>query len=241
MLTPMTTINDPSGTTIDEVGGGLYRITTPVRASGFAFTFNRYLLVDDEAVLFNTGPRKMASLVIAAVAKVLPLAKVRWISFGHVEADECGALNEILAAAPSAVPLCGSLAARVSMNDLADRAPRELEDGEEIVTGRRRLSWIAAPHVPHAWENGFLFDTTTKTRRLLRPWAEYTGADRAPRGPRADDPRVHARKCVARRWREVVAGFGRARRGVNARVAVPPGATKSRGVCSDYQTCGISR
>jgi flavorubredoxin len=188
----MTTINDPSGTTIDEVGDGLYRITTPVRAGGFAFTFNRYLLVDDEAVLFHTGPRKMASLVIAAVAKVLPLAKVRWISFGHVEADECGALNEILAAAPSAVPLCGSLAARVSMNDLADRAPRELEDGEEIVTGRRRLSWIAAPHVPHA--------------------------------------RV-----------EVVAGFGRARRGVNARVAVPPGATKSRGVCSDYQTCGISR
>jgi flavorubredoxin len=175
----MAIIDAASGTTVDEVGPDLYRISTPVRSGGFHFTFNRYLLLDDEPLLFHTGPRKMATLTIAAVATVVPLSKLRWISFGHVEADECGALNEILAAAERATPLCGSVAARVSVHDIADRPPRGLDDGEQLVTGRRTLSWIAAPHVPHAWENGFLFDSTSRTL-LCGDLFTQGGADHDP-------------------------------------------------------------
>ena len=37
---------------------------------------------------------------VADAAATLPLERLRWISFGHVEADECGSMNAWLAAAP---------------------------------------------------------------------------------------------------------------------------------------------
>ena len=58
------------------------------------------------------------------------------MGFSHVEADECGALNDFLAAAPNAEPLCGEIAAMVSIGDLADRPPRALADGETLDLGR---------------------------------------------------------------------------------------------------------
>jgi flavorubredoxin len=105
----------------------------------------------------------MFPLVKEAVASVMPVERLRWVSFSHVEADECGALNEWLAAAPRAAALCGNIAAMVSIKDIADRPPRALPEGEALRIGRRSVRWIDAPHVPHGWECGFLFEETART------------------------------------------------------------------------------
>lgn len=147
-----------------EIANGIYRINTPVVIEGAGgFSFNQYLIVDDEPLLFHTGPRKMFPFVREAVARVLPIEKLRYISFSHVEADECGSLNEWLAAAPQAMPLCGTVAAMVSINDLADRAPRALTDGERLTLGEHTVRWFDTPHLPHAWECGLLMEERTST------------------------------------------------------------------------------
>lgn len=155
--------NTQSGTNVHEIAEGIYRINTPLDIPGNAFSFNQYLVVDEEPLLFHTGPRRLFPLVREAVASVLPPERLRWISFSHVEADECGSLNEWLATAPEAQPLCGSIAAMVSISDLADRPPRALANGETLTTGTRTMRWFDAPHVPHGWECGFLGEETTKT------------------------------------------------------------------------------
>jgi len=147
-----------------EVAEGIYRINTPVVfEGGGGFSFNQYLLVDDDTLLFHTGPRKMFPLVREAVASVLPVERLRYIAFSHVEADECGSLNEWLAAAPRSVPLCGRVAAMVSIGDLADRAPRALADEELLLLGKHSVRWLDTPHLPHAWEFGFLMEERTST------------------------------------------------------------------------------
>jgi len=156
--------NQLSGTNVAEVASGVYRINTPVDLpGGAAFSFNQYLLADEDPLLFHTGPRRLFPLVREAVARVLPPERLRWISFSHVEADECGSLNEWLAIAPAAQPLCGTVAALVSIGDLADRPPRALADGETLSIGSRTVRWFDAPHVPHAWECGYLADESTRT------------------------------------------------------------------------------
>jgi flavorubredoxin len=156
--------NAASLTNIHEIAPAIYRINTPVALPGGPdFNFNQYLVVDDEPLLFHTGPRRMFPLVAEAIGKVTPLRSLRYVGFSHVEADECGALNDFLAAAPDAVPVCGQLAALVSVNDLADRAARALADGEVLRTGKRAFRWIDAPHVPHGWECGFMMETETRT------------------------------------------------------------------------------
>ena len=160
----MTMTNSQSGTNVFEVADGIYRINTPVQfGNGNSFSFNQYLVADDEPLLFHTGPRKMFSLVREAVASVLPVERLRYIGFSHVEADECGSLDEWLAVAPHAMPLCGKVAAMVSIEDLADRAPRALADGEVISLGRHRVRWLDAPHVPHGWDCGFMAEEVTHT------------------------------------------------------------------------------
>jgi flavorubredoxin len=160
----MAMTNKQTGTNVHEIADGIYRINTPVVIEGAGgFSFNQYLIVDDAPLLFHTGPRKMFSFVRDAVASVLPVEKLRYISFSHVEADECGSLNEWLAAAPRAVPLCGTVASMVSINDLADRAPRALTDGERLTLGKRSVRWFDTPHLPHAWECGLLMEERTST------------------------------------------------------------------------------
>src|ERR1041384_6454449 len=124
----MTITNRDSGTNVHEISERIYRINTPVAIEGGrgAFLLNQYLIADDEPLLFHTGPRKMFPLVREAVASIMPVERLRYVSFSHVEADECGSLNEWLGAAPQSVPLCGSIAAMVSISDIADRAPRVL-------------------------------------------------------------------------------------------------------------------
>src|SRR5262245_3799111 len=153
--------NPVSGTRVDEVADGVYRISTPVTTLPGGFTFNQYLIQDEEPLLFHSGPRRMFPLVSEAVAAVLPLERLRYVGLSHFEADECGALNEFLAAAPRAEPVCGTIAAMVAVDDFATRPARALADGEVLSLGRHQVRWLDTPHVPHAWECGFLFEEKT--------------------------------------------------------------------------------
>ena len=159
----MPTTNTQSGTSIDEIADGIHRIHTPVRAMPGGFSFNQYLVVDDEPLLFHTGGRALFPLVREAIEKVIPIDRLRWISFSHFEPDECGSLNELLAVAPNAQPVCGTIGAMVTIGPFADRPPRALKDGEGLTTGKRTFEWIDAPHLPHGWDCGFMFERSTKT------------------------------------------------------------------------------
>lgn len=166
-------------TVIDEIGEGIYRISTPVREIPGGFSFNQYLVVDDEPLLFHTGGRKLFPEVSRAIARVIPVDRLRWIGFSHVEADECGAMNEFLAAAPRATPVAGHVGAMIGLADSADRPARALAEGEALSTGKRRFTWLDAPHVPHAWECGFMFESTTRTL-LCGDLFTQPGADNPP-------------------------------------------------------------
>lgn len=155
--------NPQTGTNIHEVAPGIFRINTPVELPGQPFSFNQYLIVAGEPLIFHTGPRKMFPLVAEAIAKVMPLERLRHVGFSHYEADECGSLNEFLAAAPNAAPLTGTIAKMVSIDDVALRPARALADGESLDLGGHVVRWHDTPHVPHGWECGFLMETTTST------------------------------------------------------------------------------
>jgi flavorubredoxin len=151
-------------TQIDEIADGIYRLSTcvPDAAPG-GFTFNQFLVKGDDPLLFHTGHRAMFPLVSQAIARIIPLASIRWITFGHLEAAECGAMNAFLAAAPRAQVAHGTLGCMVSLDDLCDRAPHKLSDGEVIDLGGKRVRHIDTPHVPHNWEARVLFEETTAT------------------------------------------------------------------------------
>lgn len=172
-----------SGTNVHEIATNVYRISTKVPPSAMpgGFTFNQFLVVDDEPLLFHTGLRRIFPLVREAVKHVLgDEARLRWVGLSHVEADECGALNEWLAVAPNAQPVCSTIGARVSISDLADRPPRPLADGEELVLGAsKKVQWLDAPHLPHNWECGYLFESSTRTL-LCGDLFTHAGADVPP-------------------------------------------------------------
>lgn len=150
---------------IDEIAEGIFRISifVPEIAPPVGFSFNSFLILGEEPLLFHAGQRAMFPQFSAAVASLMPLERLRWISFGHIEADECGAMNLWLRAAPEAQVVHGETACSISLNDLADRPPRVVADGELIVSGHRRVRYIDTPHVPHAWESGLIFEETTRT------------------------------------------------------------------------------
>ena len=152
-------------TNIHEIADGVYRLATVIpEAAPGGFTFNQYLIDGDEPMIFHTGARQLFPLVSEAVGKVIDVASVRWISFGHVESDECGSMNQWLAAAPEATVAFNPLGVAVSLNDLCDRPPLALvtdEAGFDI--GGHVLRVFHTPHVPHGWEAQVLFDETTRT------------------------------------------------------------------------------
>jgi flavorubredoxin len=152
-------------TRIDEISAGLFRFSTfvPHIAPPAGFTFNQFLVLGQEPLLFHLGHRKTFPLTAAAVSRVLPLERLRWLSFGHVEADECGAMNDWLAAVPNAEIVHGMIGARVSIDDMADRPAHTIADDEVLDIGDRMLRFIATPHVPHGWEAGVFFEETTET------------------------------------------------------------------------------
>jgi flavorubredoxin len=160
-------------TTVDEIAAGVFRLSTWIPGiTEHGFTFNQFLLTapdvadrggsGDQPFLFHTGQRQLFPLVSEAIGRVIPLESLRWISFGHLEADECGAVNQLLAAAPGAEVIHGPLACMLSLNDMCDRPPVEVTDEPHDIAGHR-LRFIATPHVPHNWEAGLWFDETTST------------------------------------------------------------------------------
>ncbi|MCW5730392.1 MAG: MBL fold metallo-hydrolase [Alphaproteobacteria bacterium] len=152
-------------TRIDEIADGIFRLSTfvPEVAPPAGFTFNQFLIRAEQPLLFHCGMRAIFPLVSEALARLIRLEDLRWISFGHVEADECGAMNAWLAAAPRAEIMHGATACSVSLSDLADRPPRTLADGEVIDLGGRRVRYLDTPHVPHCWEAGLIHEETTGT------------------------------------------------------------------------------
>ena len=152
-------------TKIDEIDAGIYRLSVyvPEVAPPAGFTYNHFLILGDEPLLFHCGRRKMFPLVSEAVAKIIAVDRLRWLTFGHFEADECGSMNEWLAAAPHAQLAHGMVGCRVSLADMADRPPRVLANGEVVDIGGKRLRYIDTPHVPHGWDAGVLFEETTQT------------------------------------------------------------------------------
>jgi len=159
----MPVTNATSGTRVDEIAANIYRINTPVPLAIGLFSFNQYLIVDDEPLLFHTGLKRLFPAVREAIAAVMPVDRLLHIAFSHFESDECGSLNLLLAEAPRAVAMCSRVAAMVSVEDFADRPPRARADGETVRLGRHTVRWIDAPHVPHGWETGFLHEETTGT------------------------------------------------------------------------------
>ena len=143
---------------IDEIADDLYRIS--VYAPNFDLQFNHFLVRDDEPLLFHTGMRGMFPAVGEAVAKLIDPASLRWISWSHFEVDECGALNQWLAVAPDAVPVCGEVGAMVNIADFSNRPPRALKRDEVLDTGRHRFRFVPTPHLPHGWDAGVLFEET---------------------------------------------------------------------------------
>jgi flavorubredoxin len=152
-------------TRVDEIADGIFRISTfvPEVAPPAGFAFNQYLIRSEQPLLFHTGHRRLFPIVRDAVARLIDPASLRWIGFGHVEADECGAMNLWLEAAPGAEIAHGATACDVSLNDLADRPPRLLADGEVIDLGGRRVRYLDTPHTPHGWDAGLLYEETTGT------------------------------------------------------------------------------
>jgi flavorubredoxin len=144
-----------------EIAPSIYRLSTYIPDADFMF--NQFLVLDDEPLLFHTGLRALFPLVSDAVSRLVPLDRLRWITFGHVEADECGSMNLWLAAAPQAEVAHGAMGCVVSVNDLADRPPRPLQDGEVLTLGTKRMRRIETPHVPHGWDAGVYFEETTAT------------------------------------------------------------------------------
>ena len=151
-------------TTVDEIADHIYRLSTFVPDVGpTGFTFNQFVIDADEPAIFHTGPRAMFPLVSEAVASVVPLDKLRWIMFGHLESDECGAMNLFLAAAPSSQVAHGAMGCMVSINDLADRPPEQIQPDGTYDLGGKFLRNIDTPHVPHGWDAHVLYEETTGT------------------------------------------------------------------------------
>lgn len=158
----MPVTNPRSGTRVDEISAGIYRIHTPVGPTPGSFSFNQYLIVDEEPLLYHTGPRQMFGLVREAVSAVLPVGKLRYIGFSHFENDESGCLNEWLAVSPQASPLCGRVNGMINSGAF-DRPARVLADGGSLSLGKHQISWFDTPHLPHAWECGHIFEEKSRT------------------------------------------------------------------------------
>jgi len=150
-------------TRVDEIAERIYRLSTFLPVGPKGFTFNQFLVDAEEPLLFHCGQRALFPAVARAVARVMDLGRLRWIAFSHVEADECGALGEWLAAAPGATVTHGAIGCAIWLNDQAPRPPRALANGEILDLGGRKVQRLDTPHVPHCWDAGLLHEETTGT------------------------------------------------------------------------------
>ena len=151
-------------TRVDEIAERIYRLSTFLPAVGpSGLTFNQFLVDAEEPLLFHCGQRALFPAVSKAAARVMDLRRLRWITFSHVEADECGALAEWLDAAPAATVAHGAIGCAIWLNDQSPRPPRALANDEVLDLGGRRVRRLDTPHVPHCWDAGLLYEETTGT------------------------------------------------------------------------------
>lgn len=152
-------------TRIDEIADGVYRLSTlvPEVAPPAGFTFNQFLLMADEPLLFHCGHQFMFDSIRAAIETLMPVERLRWISFSHLEADESGSMNRWQERAPQAQLVHGQLGCDITLNDLSIRPPRPMRDGEVLDLGGKRVRYLATPHLPHGWDAGLMFEETTGT------------------------------------------------------------------------------
>ncbi|MEO6654007.1 MAG: MBL fold metallo-hydrolase [Ilumatobacteraceae bacterium] len=203
---------EPFTTQVDEIADDIYRLSTWIpEVSDDGFTFNQFLIRAEEPLLFHTGMRTMFPLVSEAVATILPPESIRWISFGHVEADECGSMNMWLTTAPGSEVVFGALGCDVSLNDMCDRPPHVLED-EVLDIGGKRVRQISTPHVPHGWEAQVLFEETTGTL-LCGDLFSQVGAPKAITTDSLVDPAIAAEQmfhatCLAPHTAETLRELG---------------------------------
>ena len=232
-------------TKISEIADGIYRLSTyvPDIAPPAGFTFNQFLVLGDEPLMFHTGLRKMFALNRDALSRIIAPERLRWIAYGHYEADECGAMNEWLAVAPQATAAHGQTGCLVSLNDFADRAPRVLTDGEVIdLGGGKRVRFIDTPHTPHGWDAGVLYEESTRTL-LCGDLFTQLGNDRAMTDGDIVGPAMAAEDVF--NYSALNPGMGRTLRGL-ARVAprtlalmhgpsyMGDGASALRALANDY-------
>ena len=151
-------------TEVSEIADKIYRLSTFVPTVGpTGFTFTQFLIDADEPLIFHYGQRSLFPLISEAVRRVVPLEKLRWTTCSHVEADEAGALNEWLAAAPNATPAHGQIGCNIWLTDMANRPPRALKNDEVLDIGGKKVRWLDTPHVPHNWDAGLIYEETTGT------------------------------------------------------------------------------
>ncbi len=148
-------------TDVAEIAPDVFRLSTFIPEA--EFMFNQFLLRDEESLLFHTGPRALFPLITDAVSRLIDISELRWITFGHVESDECGSMNLWLDVAPNAEVAHGAMGCIVSVNDLADRPPRPLQDEEVLEIGTKRMRRLETPHVPHGWDAGLFFEESAAT------------------------------------------------------------------------------
>jgi flavorubredoxin len=147
--------------TIHEIADDVFRIS--VHVPEINLEFSHFLVRDEEPLLFHTGLRGMFPALREAVGKVIDPGSLRWIGFSHFESDECGALNEWLAAAPNAQPVHGMLGMVVNLNDFSNKPGRMLMPEDRLVTGKHKYRFIHTPHVPHGWDAGVLYEENKGT------------------------------------------------------------------------------
>jgi len=155
---------------IDEIADRIYRISTylpPEAVPPKGFTINQFLIDTEEPLLYHTGMKSLFPAVSSAVDHLVGLDRLRWIAFSHVEADECGAMNDFLAVCPHARVIHGARGVELSISDLADREPHVWAAGEVLEIGdhalSRRVVQLDTPHVPHNWEAQVIFEEDTGT------------------------------------------------------------------------------
>lgn len=148
-------------TRVDEIAEKIYRFSTFNPAAGLVF--NQFLIDAGEPLLFHTGQKWLFPSLREAMARVVDPARLRWITFGHYEADESGTMNDWLRVAPDAAVAHGRIGVLTSIADQADRPPRALDDGDVFDLGGKRVRYIATPHVPHGWDAGLIYEETTQT------------------------------------------------------------------------------
>ncbi len=169
----------PAPTRIDEIADGIFRLTVAEGRQGGGFTYSSFLVKDEKPLLYHIGKRSNFAKLKGMIEQIVPLERLRYLAFGHVEADESGAIEEMLAAAPNSVALVNSAARRTQLDDRDNLRLQDMKDGEILSLGRHAVKWLDTPHLPNNWEAAMMFETTTRTL-FCGDLLTQTGWDRPP-------------------------------------------------------------